>query len=253
VTPSSTERPGERGSVWDVNSAGQGLTTRSADAWTSSDRRARSALACRLIAQLAHRGRISAGGPAVCRLSGGERQELAAPRAGGFVIWQGIHSPAETPAIDRYIRGMRGGARTSEAIDLQALLPHPQISPIIRVGEVPGSNPGAPIFPCKSTAFTLRFAVCYSLQKLNGTYHAEGSGAQKCCISVWSTAIVGTTGPIGEVHGLRTGPLARKRPANPHVLTPAVRPPVPVLCPVCAQPRERGQVSRRRATHKSRA
>ena len=28
-----------------------------------------------------------------------------------------------------------------------------QFSSTIRVGEVPGSNPGAPIFPCKSTTF----------------------------------------------------------------------------------------------------
>ena len=85
-------------------------------------------------------------------------------------------------------------------------------------------------FPANRPLFTLRFAVCRSPQKLNGTYHAEVRGSQKCCKSCRSTAIVGTTGRIGEVHGSRTGALARKDLLI-RMFTAVVRRPSPVLCP----------------------
>jgi hypothetical protein len=39
------------------------------------------------------------------RAGGGRRGEDEGAGVGGFVIWQGIDLPAETPGIDRYIRG----------------------------------------------------------------------------------------------------------------------------------------------------
>jgi hypothetical protein len=39
------------------------------------------------------------------RAGGGCREEDERAGVGGFVIWQGIDLPAETPGIDRYIRG----------------------------------------------------------------------------------------------------------------------------------------------------
>ena len=94
----------------------------------------------------------------------------------------------------------------------------------------PGSNPVAPIFPCKSASFQAPICGVLVTQKLNGTYHAEVRGSQKCCKSCRSTAIVGTTGRIGEVHGSRTGPLARKDLLI-RMFTAVVRRPSPVLCP----------------------
>ena len=66
------------------------------------------------------------------------------------------------------------------------------------------------LFPANRPLFALRFAVCWSPQKLNGTYHAKVRGPQKWCKSQRSTASVDTTGRIGEVHRTRTGALARK-------------------------------------------
>ena len=39
------------------------------------------------------------------RAGGGRRGEDEGAGVGGFAIWQGIDPPAETPGIDRYIRG----------------------------------------------------------------------------------------------------------------------------------------------------
>ena len=102
-------------------------------------------------------------------------------------------------------------------------------------------------FPANRPLFALRFAVCWSPQKLNGTYHAKVRGPQKCCKSPRSTASVDTTGRIGEVHRTRTGALARKdlliRMFS--LRSSGTRP------RSCAQsvpnPGERGRVKRRRA------
>jgi hypothetical protein len=81
------------------------------------------AMACRLIAQLADRIRISAGGPAVCRLSGGERQKLtSAPVLAASSFGREsipLPKPRQSTAISEV---MRGGERTPEHIDLQVLL-----------------------------------------------------------------------------------------------------------------------------------
>jgi hypothetical protein len=58
---------------------------------------------------------------------------------------QGVHLPAETPRIDRKTEDLRGGELIPEPTDLQVLVLRARISPIIRVGEVSGSNPSAPI------------------------------------------------------------------------------------------------------------
>jgi hypothetical protein len=52
-----------------------------------------------------------------------------------------LPKPRETTAKTE---DLRGGESTPERTDLQVLLAGPRISPIIRVGEAPGSNPGAP-------------------------------------------------------------------------------------------------------------
>jgi hypothetical protein len=62
-------------------------------------------LAYRVIAQIADRFRVSAGDPAARRLLGSERAEPAGePALAASSFGQGIHLPAETPGIRRYIR-----------------------------------------------------------------------------------------------------------------------------------------------------
>jgi len=53
-----------------------------------------------------------------------------------------LPKPRESAAISE---DLRGGEPKPQPIDLQVLRKTPADSPIIRVGEVPGSNPGAPI------------------------------------------------------------------------------------------------------------
>ena len=82
---SSTERPRKRGSVQGVNGGGSGVVTNPIN-W-----------------------RVYVLGPArqvwkwACRLI--VKALTSAGVAGALVIWQGIHSPAETPGIRRYVRG----------------------------------------------------------------------------------------------------------------------------------------------------
>jgi hypothetical protein len=102
-------------------------------------------LACRVIGQIADRFRVSEGDQAARRLLGSERAQPAAePALAASAIGResiSLPKPRESAGISEVLRG---GEPTPERIDLQVLLRHLQISPIIRVGEVPGSNPGAP-------------------------------------------------------------------------------------------------------------
>lgn len=55
-----------------------------------------------------------------------------------------------------------------------------RISPIIRVGEVPGSNPGVPIFPCKSITFHIPICgVLVTGREQKGTSGSEVRDSEK--------------------------------------------------------------------------
>jgi hypothetical protein len=83
-------------------------------------------LARRLIAQIADRVRISAGGPATDRLLGGERQELtSAPAlAASSVGRESIPLPKPRESTAK-TEDLRGGDPQPEPIDLQVLLTAP--------------------------------------------------------------------------------------------------------------------------------
>jgi hypothetical protein len=77
---------------------------------------------------------------------GGERQELTTPRRWRLRHLAGnpfpCRNPRNPPLYPRFREGVSSNRTPSICRYFSA---RPQISPIIRVGEVPGSNPGAPI------------------------------------------------------------------------------------------------------------
>ena len=106
--------------------------------------------------QATHRRRVACverGHPALRHLGCRSRRGFAAKRGGADTPAVGDVAIGQSTRSRRLIPGestaksqdLRGGAAEPQRGDLQGFSVEGRISPIIRVGEVPGSNPGAPI------------------------------------------------------------------------------------------------------------
>jgi hypothetical protein len=165
------------------------------------------------------------------------------------MIGHRAHLCAQSPVIRRNTRGSDLARGDRQSDKTRAL----QVFPVRRswVRALFGSVRStvqirAPrFFPANRLLFTLRFAVCWSPQKLKGTYGTDVCGSQKCWKSARSTAIVGTTGRTGEVHRSRTAALARKDLLIRMFSLLASGPRLASCAQSVPKPRERGRVCRR--------
>ena len=123
---------------------------------------------------------------------------------------------------------------------------------VIRVGEVPGSNPGAPIFTCKSATF--HAPVCGVLVTAEAEWDAPrgDSRLSKVLQIATSTPIVDSTAWFGEVHLSRRAQaggesllihgFARLRPGTAHDLVPNLCPNAPPVASLWTPLALEGQV-----------